>query len=304
MTNSNIQQLLELTARNKASDLHILPGVPPMMRVNGELSAASVNGQIVTAETSKTLLSTILTEKQKEVLLADKELDFSYSLSDGTRFRVNVYFAQGALAAAFRIISEKVPTIEELKLPESLKQFATLKQGFVLVTGPTGHGKSSTVAAILNEINQNRNEHIITVEDPIEFLIKPIKSMISQREIGSDSLSWANALRSCLREDPNVVFIGEMRDLETVAAAMTIAETGHLVFSTLHTNSAAQTIDRIIDVFPEGAKGQARSQLAAVLSAVISQRLIPTVENSRVPAIELLISNNAVKTSIREAKTH
>lgn len=208
------------------------------------------------------------------------------------------------MAASLRFLSSHILSLKDLNLPETLKSVTSWRQGFVLVTGPTGHGKSTTVAALLEEINQNRNGHIITIEDPIEYRLHAQRCLVSQRELGEDTLSWAGALRSCLREDPDVVFVGEMRDLETISAALTIAETGHLVFSTLHTNSAAETIDRIIDVFPAEGKAQVRLQLANVLGAVISQRLVPTIKPGRVPAVELLFSSMAVKTAIREGKTH
>lgn len=298
----NIKELLELTIKNRASDLHLLAGVPPTLRINGEL-APIANAAPLTAEAVKEMILSLLSEKDKEAFFQQKEIDFSYSLGD-YRFRINAYFSQGTVAAAFRMILAQVPALKDLNLPEILYQFVELKQGFVLVTGPTGHGKSTTVASILAEINRTRRVHIVSIEDPIEYIIKPDKAIVSQREIGNDTLAWKNALRSALREDPDVVFVGEMRDLETIASALTIAETGHLVFSTLHTNSAAETIDRIVDVFPEGSKQQIRLQLANVLGAVISQRLIPTLDNSRVPGVEILLSTHAVKTAIREAKTH
>ncbi len=299
----NIRQLLELTIKNKASDLHLIVGIPPTLRINGDLQAVTGAG-VLESEQAKSLVLATLDEKQKQLFLDNKEIDFSYALPDGSRFRANAYFAQGSMAIALRAIQAEVPTIKELNLPEILYQFAALRQGFILVTGPTGHGKSTTVASILKEINENQKVHIVSIEDPIEYILEPRKSIISQREVGHDTLSWKKALRSCLREDPDVVFVGEMRDLETIASALTIAETGHLVLSTLHTNSAPQTIDRIIDVFPEGSKRQISLQLASVLGAVVSQRLIPTVDNSRVPAVEILLSNPAVKTAIRENKTH
>jgi len=299
-----IDQLFQLTIANKASDGHLIVGVAPTLRINGELMPVTGAG-VLTAEAVGNLVLPLLSEKKRQTLAEFRELDWSHSLPDGTRFRFNAYYTFGNLAASFRIIPKKPPTIKELNLPELLYQFTSLKQGFILVTGPTGHGKSTTVAAMLEEINQTRQGHIISIEDPIEYVFKPGKAIISQREVGSDTLKWQNALRSALREDPDVVFVGEMRDLETIALALTIAETGHLVFSTLHTNSAAQTIDRIIDVFPQGSQQQIRSQLASVLVAVVSQRLVPTKEKlQRMPATEILISNPAVKTAIREGKVH
>jgi len=231
-------------------------------------------------------------------------LDFSFAFGEHARFRVNAYYQKGMLAAALRSIPMKIPAIEELNLPEICHAFTKLKQGFILVAGPTGHGKSTTLASIIEEINQNRAEHIVTIEDPIEYVFRHQKSMISQRELKSDTHSWPIALRSCLREDPNVVMIGEMRDLETMAMSLTIAETGHLVFSTLHTNSAAQSIDRIIDVFPEHQQEQIRMQFSATIEAIVSQRLLPCLEGGRIPATEILIATPAVRTVIREGKTH
>ena len=211
--------------------------------------------------------------------------------------------AKETIAGALRILSNTIPSFEDLNLPEILRDFIGMKQGFVLITGPTSHGKSTTVASVLNEINKTRNAHIVTIEDPVEYLLKPEKSIISQRELGGDTNDFPSALRSCLRQDPNVVFIGEMRDLDSIQSALTIAETGHLVFSVLHTNSAAQTIDRIVDVFPGNVKEQIRIQLASVLTAIISQRLLPSTDGGRVPAFEIMISNSAVKNIIREGKT-
>lgn len=299
----NIQELLKLTVKNNASDLHLIDGVPPTLRVHGRLEEISTQSPL-DEERAKELVFGVLTETQKNKFIKQREMDFSYSLPSGVRFRVNVYYSKGVPAAAFRMIRVKTPTIEELNLPKILHQFTKMKQGFVLVTGPTGHGKSTTVASILEEINENRREHIVSLEDPVEYVLKPEESIISQREIGKDSLDWKTGLRSVLREDPDVVFVGEMRDLESIQLALTIAETGHLVFSTLHTNSAAQTIDRIIDVFPEETKEQVRLQLANTIAAVVSQRLVPTIDDKRVPAVELLMANQAVKTSIRESKTH
>lgn len=299
----DIKKLLELTFKNNASDLHILYGVSPTLRINGVLEPITGKTDFSRQEIKEAVLG-LLDENQKKIFLKKKELDFSFKLEGVARFRVNAYHAQGNISAAFRLIKPTIPTIEELNLPETLNQFVDLRQGFILVTGPTGHGKSTTVASIIEKINKTRRTHIVSIEDPIEYVLKAKRSIISQREIGGDTLSFQNALRSCLREDPDVVFVGEMRDLESIALALTIAETGHLVFSTLHTNSAAQTIDRIIDVFPTGAKQQISLQLANVLGAVISQRLVPTVDDSLVPAVELLISTLAVKTAIREGKTH
>lgn len=298
----DIKQLLEITAKRDASDLHLIVGHPPMMRINGVLQPVP-NEPILTSEVSAELIFSLLSTEQKDLLLANKEIDFSYALA-ASRFRINAYYQNNSVAAALRYLPQKIRTIEELFLPKIYHDFISLKQGFILVTGPTGHGKSTTLAAILNEINQNRDVHIVTIEDPIEYVYPKGRSIISQREMHTDTHSWNVALRSVLREDPNVVLIGEMRDYETIAAALTIAETGHLVFATLHTNSASQTIDRIVDVFPEKQQAQIRMQLAGTLEAVLSQRLIPTLGGGRRPVTEILISTPAVQTSIREGKTH
>ena len=299
----DIQQLLQLAVERQASDLHLVAGLPPHLRVEGVLFPVPAETPL-TAEQIDNFLRSILKNEQSERFLVNKELDFSLSFSDKARFRINAYFQKGTPAASFRAIPLTVPTIDFLGLPSIVHSFTALRQGLILVTGPTGHGKSTTLAAILDEINQNRAEHIVTLEDPIEFILKPKKSIISQREMGQDTHSWQIALRSILREDPNVLLIGEMRDFETIAAALTIAETGHLVFSTLHTNSAAQTIDRIVDVFPENQQGQVKLQLAMVLEAVFSMRLVPGIDGKRFVAHELLLGTPAVRTVIRESKTH
>jgi twitching motility protein PilT len=299
----NINQLLQLTVDNNASDLHLVAGVPPNLRIDGELRPVTNMG-IMTGEMVEELLKGILTSEQLERLKVNKEIDLSLSFSDRARFRINAYTQKGSLAAAFRSIPLQIPNIDALGLPQALHSFSGLKQGFILVTGPTGHGKSTTLAAILNEINQTRSTHIVTIEDPIEFVFRPQKSIISQREMKSDTHSWQIALRSALREDPDVVLVGEMRDHETIAAALTVAETGHLVFATLHTNSAAQTIDRIVDVFPEEQQGQVKLQLSNVIEAVFSQRLIPSLKGGRVVAYEMMLGTSAIKTAIREGKTH
>lgn len=304
----NIQELLEITIKNKASDLHLLVGLPPAIRIDGVLNYLNSYGQ-VSPQDMETMLSSILKPEQKELLESNKEIDFSLGFGGGPygdlgRFRINAYFQRGYLSSAFRFLEPKIRTVEELKLPKICHAFADLKQGFVLVTGPTGHGKSTTLAAIINEINLKRAAHILTIEDPIEYIYHTGKSIVSQREIDIDTHSWANSLRSALREDPDVVLVGEMRDPETIAAAITIAETGHLVFSTLHTNSASQTIDRIIDTFPASQQAQIKTQLASSLKGIISQRLLPQISGGRVPAVEILLGNSAVASNIREGKTH
>lgn len=299
----NIQQLLEEVIKRNASDLHLTVGALPTLRVDGTLTP--IEGFMPISEDDiKGLVESILTDQQKEILHANRELDFSFALGEVARFRVNVYHQKGYMAAALRFIPMQIRSIQELNLPSIVTSFTRLSQGFILVTGPTGHGKSTTLAAIINEINETRAEHIVTIEDPIEYVFPHRRSLISQRELHLDTHSWDIALRSALREDPDVVLIGEMRDFETIAASLTIAETGHLVFSTLHTNSAAATINRIIDVFPEHQQAQVRAQLAMTLAAVVSQRLIPSIEGGRYPATEILIANPAVQNLIREGKTH
>jgi len=300
---TDIKHLLKTMIDRQASDLHLLVGSPAYLRVDGILKPFD-DGAALTRSIAKELIFPLLTQSQKDVFLVNKELDFSVELGNLGRFRVNVYWQKGTMAAVLRLITSKIRTIQELKLPKICSQLAELKQGLVLVTGPTGHGKSTTLAAIIEQINQSRAEHILTIEDPIEYVYTPVKSIVSQREMHGDTHSWAVALRSALREDPNVVLVGEMRDFETIAAALTVAETGHLVLATLHTNNAAQTIDRIVDVFPEHQQGQIRVQLANTLTAVLSQRLIPAIGGGRVAAMEILLGTTAVKTSIREGKSH
>jgi len=303
MTDFKIEALLKNVFDTQSSDLHLVVGMPPMLRTQGRL--VPMKGvSTLTDENAKALVMALMSPKRQELFLKDRELDFSVSLAGIARFRVNTYFQKGTCGAALRLIPSKIPTINSLKLPQICHSLATMKQGFVLVTGPTGSGKSSTLAAIIEEIINTRAEHIVTIEDPVEFLFQNKKSIFSQREIGSDTKGWANALRSVLRQDPDVVLIGEMRDLETIGAAITTAETGHLVFATLHTNSAAQSIDRMVDSFPKEQQGQVRSQLSSALEAVLSQRLIPTKDGKRTVATEVMIATPAVRTNIREGKIH
>lgn len=297
----NIQDLLQTTIDRKASDLHLIVGYPPTIRIDGVL--LKLDGNPCSPDEIKQVLRVLLTGEQLKIFEENHELDFAYSFGAG-RFRINAYYQRGAPAIAFRLIPMKVSSIEELHLPPICHDFARLRQGFILVTGPTGHGKSTTIAAIIQEINEKYGGHILTIEDPIEYLYPPAKALVSQREIGADTHSWVNALRAALREDPNVVLVGEMRDYETIEAALTIAETGHLVFATLHTNSAAQSIDRIVSVFPQNQQPQIRLQLAGTLEAIISQRLIPVIGGGRQPAVEILLGTPAVKSVIREGKTH
>jgi twitching motility protein PilT len=299
----DLEKLLQLAVSQEASDLHIIAGIPPFLRVEGKLAPVP-DEPIVSPELVDKQIKEILSTEQFERLSANKELDFSFQSRDGFRFRVNAYTQRGSYALSFRRIPSTIPDIEDLGLPSMLHNFTSLRQGLVLVTGPTGHGKSTTLAAMINEINLNRPSHIVTIEDPIEFVFKPALSIISQREVGNDTHSWQAALKSVLREDPDVVLIGEMRDYETIASALTVAETGHLVFATLHTNSASQTIDRIVDVFPEEQQEQVKLQLSNVIEAVFSMRLVPGKDGKRVVAYEIMLGTTAIKTAIRDGKTH
>lgn len=298
-----IEILLEEVIKKKASDLHLQVGLPPMLRVDGALLAVT-GADPLTEESIETLIFAILDDDQKQILLKDKEFDFSFAFGDLGRFRVNAFHERGNLAAALRLIPNEMLTIEQLGLPQIVNKFAEYPRGLVLVTGPTGSGKSTSLAALVHKINTERAVHIVTIEDPIEFTHKSLKSVVVQREVHYDTYSFSAALRSSLRQDPDVVLIGEMRDLETIAAAITIAETGHLVFATLHTNSAAQSIDRMVDVFPPHQQPQIRTQLSNILMAICSQRLVPSIGGGRVAAAELLIATPAVRNIIREGKTH
>ncbi len=297
-----IKELFAETVRLVASDLHLIVGYAPMLRVAGKLTPLVGAAALTPADTEQLALATF-TPEEKELFLTNKEIDFSVAYGTN-RFRANVYYQNGSIAADFRLIPEKIKSIEELGLPSICHEFVKLRQGFILVTGPTGHGKSTTLASMINTINQTKSVHVVTIEDPIEYVYPKGLSIISQREMHKDTHSWNVALRSVLREDPDVVLIGEMRDLETISAAITIAETGHLVFATLHTNSAAQTIDRMVDVFPENQQVQVRLQLASVIEGVISQRLIPAISGGRVPVAEIMTATPAIRTTIRDGKTH
>ena len=298
-----IEVLLEEVVRKRASDLHLQVGLPPMLRIDGSLLPIAGHNTL-NEQNVESLVFAILDEDQRQILIKDKEFDFSFAFGTMGRFRVNAFHERGNLAAALRLIPNDIKTITELGLPTVVSNFANYPRGLVLITGPTGSGKSTTLAALVDRINSERSQHIITIEDPIEFTHKSKKSAVVQREVHYDTYSFSAALRSSLRQDPDVVLIGEMRDLETISAAITIAETGHLVFATLHTNSAAQSIDRMIDVFPPHQQPQIRAQLSNILMAICSQRLIPAIGGGRVPAAEILVSNAAVRNIIREGKSH
>lgn len=298
-----IEVLLEEVIKKKASDLHVQVGLPPMLRVDGSLLPVQ-GADVLSEEGVEALVFAILDEDQKQILLKDKEFDFSFAFGDLGRFRVNAFHERGNLAAALRLIPNEILTIEQLGLPDVVNKFSDFPRGLVLVTGPTGSGKSTTLAAMIHKINNEKPLHIVTIEDPIEYTHKSIKSVVVQREVHYDTYSFNAALRSVLREDPDVVLVGEMRDLETIASAITIAETGHLVFATLHTNSAAQSIDRMIDVFPPHQQPQIRSQLSNILMTIVSQRLIPKIGGGRIAAAEILVATPAVRNIIREGKSH
>lgn len=300
--NQELAALLDQCVSANASDLHVVVGINPTLRIDGALNPLS-DYPVVDPTTAQNLVLSMLDESMRQSFYQNKELDFSFGYKD-FRFRVNTYMQSGTLAAAFRMIPLAIRTLQDLGLPPILERFCASGQGFVLVTGPTGHGKSTTLAAMIDVINESRRGRIITIEDPIEYTFRHKKCTIVQRELGQDTNSYARALRAALREDPDVVLIGEMRDLETIEAALTIAETGHLVFASLHTNSAAQTADRIIDVFPTHQQPQVQAQLASVLLGVVSQRLLPKIGGGRVAAAELMIANSAVRNTIREGKTH
>lgn len=301
-----IEEVLELTVKKGASDLHISADLPPVLRIDGQL--IRTNMEVLSADDVETLIFPILTNEQRRNLEQNWELDFGYGLHGLGRFRVNVYRDKGNYAGAFRVVNSTPPAFEDLGLPNIVKQVSDRPRGLILVTGPTGSGKSTTLAAMIDYINSTRTEHILTIEDPIEFIHASKKSIVHQRELGQDTRSTANALKSALREDPDIILVGEMRDLESISLALTAAETGHLVMGTLHTSSAGQTVDRIIDVFPTGQQQQIRLQLSTSLVAVFSQTLLPKLQSDgtkrgRVMAQEILIVNSAVSNLIREQKS-
>ena len=298
-----MENLLEECVRAKASDLHIQVGLQPMLRVDGVLRPIP-NTPVVTESDAERMIFSTMDSEQQQVLSKDKEFDYSFAFGSLGRFRVNAFQEMGNLAAALRLIPDKILSCQDLGLPAVVEKFTEFPRGLVLVTGPTGSGKSTTLAALLEKINQTKAVHILTIEDPIEFTYQSKKALVAQREVHYDTYSFSRALKSALREDPDVVLIGEMRDLETIQAAITVAETGHLVFGTLHTNSAAQSIDRMVDVFPAHQQQQIRIQLASVLQAVCAQRLVPAIGGGRVAAAEIMITNPAIKALIRDGKTH
>jgi len=300
---TKLKKLLETTIAEEASDLHLGVGYPPVLRFSDKLIPL-VKEKKLSPDDTAGLAFALMSEEQQQRFLKEKEIDFSYSLEEGVRFRVNIFFQKEKISAALRLIPAKIRTIEELSLPPILHRFTKAKQGFILICGPSSQGKSTTLAALIDEINHSRSEHIVTIEDPIEYVFESDKSIIDQREIGQDTFSFAKALRSTFRQDPDVIMVGEMRDPETMSTAISAAETGHLVFATLHTNSAAQTIHRIVDSFPPEQQTQIRAQLSGSLFGVVSQRLIPRSQGGVVPACEVMLATPAVANLIRENKIH
>jgi len=298
-----IKNLLTLVAQQNASDLHLTVGRYPTFRIDGKLNPYSQE-KVLTPKDTEEISSAILSEENKKKLSDVGQVDFSYELEGKARFRVNAFIQQGRVSVAFRLIPVKIKSLEELNVPKALYDFTKYSQGLVLLVGPVGHGKSTTIASLIDYTNHNQSKHIITIEDPIEYVYQQDKCIINQREVHQDSESFQTALTAVFREDANVVVVGEMRDLETISAALTAAETGHLIFATLHTNDAAQTIDRIIDVFPAHQQNQVRAQLASTLLGVVSQRLIPRIDGDRIPAMEILLKNSAVENLIREGKIY
>jgi twitching motility protein PilT len=299
---TSIKTYLEAAVKNNASDLHISVGHPPILRVSREL--IELEGEPITPQLSQELAHSLMSDEQKESFLKEKDIDFGYDFDGGVRFRVNVFLERGNVSIALRLIPRKIRTVEELQLPLALHGITEASQGFVLITGASSQGKSATLAALIDEINHRAKKHIITIEDPIEYVFQDDKCLIDQREIGKDTLSFSKGLRAALREDPDVIMVGEMRDLETISTAITAAETGHLVLATLHTNSASQTVHRIIDVFPPHQQNQIRAQLSGSLLAIVSQRLITASNREIVPVCEIMFNNSAVSNLIRENKIH
>jgi twitching motility protein PilT len=298
----NLADLISNVLQSGASDLHLTVGAPPLMRLNGALTPMKL--PLLTPTDTRELVYGILSQDQRKRLENDLELDFSYAVPNIARFRVNVYFQRSSFGAALRVVPTSIKSLEELSLPQSLREWVNKHRGLVLVTGPTGSGKSTTLASLINEINETRTCHIMTIEDPIEFLHRHKRSMVNQREVGADTRSFPTALRSVLRQDPDVILVGELRDLETIQVALTAAETGHVVFATLHTSDAPQTIDRVIDVFPSHQQQQVRVMLANALQGICCQQLVPNLQGGRTAICEVLMPTPAVRNLIREGKTH
>lgn len=297
------EELLSTVVKENSSDLHISVGRHPTLRIDGTL-VPLIKQEIITQDAARDFIFNMLTDAQREKFVTEKEMDISYNFRDRARFRVNIFHQKGFMGAALRLIPARIRTLEELNLPSVIESFASRQQGFLLVVGPTGHGKSTTLAALIDHINHTRADHIVTIEDPIEYLFSSDRSIVDQREVGSDTLDFYKALKAMFREDIDVAMIGEMRDAATISMAVTAAETGHFIVSTLHTNNAAQTIDRIIDTFPPGQQSQIRAQLSSTLIGIISQRLIPRISGGLIPSVEVMIANSAVRNLIRENKIH
>lgn len=298
-----MKNLLRLVAQQKASDLHVVVGRVPTIRIDGKLFPLTQEKPIEPAD-SQMFADMLMGDQDKTALEADGHADFSYNFENKVRFRVNVFYQKGMISIAMRIIIKQIRSLEALNMPKNLLAFTEYSQGLVLITGPVGHGKSTTLAALIDYINHNQERHIVTIEDPIEYVYEQDRCIVNQREVGQDAKSFAQALKAVFREDANVILLGELRDLDTISTAMTAAETGHLIFATLHTNDCGQTVDRIVDVFPAHQQNQIRSQLASVLLGVVSQRLVPMVEGGRIPAVEIMFKNSAVETLIRENKAY
>ncbi len=301
--NNRIKKLFDLTIKEQASDLHLSVDHPPVLRISGALIPLLKESKL-SSEDTKSFAFALMNDFQKEKFLKEKEIDLSYNFNDKARFRVNVFHQKGNISCALRLIPADIRTIDELNLPLILHEFTKATQGFVVICGPSSQGKSTTLAALIDEINHSRADHVVTIEDPIEYIFTADKAIIDQREVGQDTLSFAKALRSTFRQDPDVIMVGEMRDPETIATAITAAETGHLVFATLHTNSASQTIHRIVDSFPPQQQDQVRAQLSGSLLGVLSQRLIPRIKGGLIPACEVMIATPAIANLIRENKIH
>ena len=300
---TKMKKLFDLTIKEQASDLHLSVSHPPVLRISGHL-VPLVKEPKLSPEDTKNFAFALMSDFQQEKFLKEKEIDFSYNFEEKARFRINVFFQKGNISCALRLVPAQIRTIEELNLPLILREFTKASQGFVVICGPSSQGKSTTLAALIDEINHSRADHVLTIEDPIEYIFAPDKAIIDQREVGQDTLSFARALRSTFRQDPDVIMVGEMRDPETIATAITAAETGHLVFATLHTNSAAQTIHRIVDSFAPQQQNQVRAQLSGSLLGVVSQRLIPRIKGGLIPACEVMLATPAIGNLIRENKVH